>query len=79
MLRRTALSILAILVISGVAAADVDVRVNVGAPPLPVIRVEQPPAVVYERETVIVKDRKDNGKHKGHYKQKRKHKGKGRE
>jgi hypothetical protein len=50
---------------------DVGVNVNVGTPQ---VRVEQRPVVIHEKETVVVKEKKDQGKHKGHYKQKGKHK-----
>jgi len=61
-----------------VAATNIDVsvpgaRVQVGTPPPP------PRPVVVERETVIVKEKGDQGKHKGHYKHKGKHKGKHKE
>jgi hypothetical protein len=56
-----------------VAATSVDVsvpgaRVRVGNPAPP------PPPVVVERETVIIKEKGDNGKHKGHDKHEKKHK-----
>jgi len=52
------------------AATNVDVsvpgaRVQVGTPP------PQPRPIVVERETVIVKEKGDQGKHKGHYKDKK--------
>jgi hypothetical protein len=63
------------------AATNIEVsvpgaRVQVGNPPLP------PRPLVVERETVIVKEKGDQGKHKGHYKDEnhkkkhKKHKGK---
>ena len=68
---------LPVLVLSGVAIAGTDVRVNVGIPvPPPPVVVEQRPVVVHERETVVVKEKKDQGLHKGHYKNKHKKKGK---
>ena len=72
MVKKLGISTVAILVLSGVAVAGTDVRVNVGIPlPPPPIVVEQRPVVVHERETVVVKEKKDQGKHKGHYKHKK--------
>ncbi|GFE56869.1 hypothetical protein [Geobacter sp. AOG1] len=52
----------------GVDVATPNVRVQVGTP-------QPPPVTVVRQETVIVKEgRKDNGKHKGHYKEHKKHK-----
>jgi hypothetical protein len=56
-----------------VAATNIDVRVpgarvQVGNPAPP------PPPLVVERETVIIKEKGDRGKHKGHYKEKKHHK-----
>lgn len=50
----------------GVSAGTKDgqVKVQVGNPP--------PAPVVVERETVIVREKHDRGKHKGHYKKKKK-------
>lgn len=77
MLKRTGVLATGLMLISGIAfAGNVDVSVNVGAP-----RIPAPPAPhvrVVEKETIIVKEKKDHGKHKGHYKDKegkKKHKG----
>lgn len=51
----------------GVDVATPNVRVQVGTP-------QPPPVTVVHKETVIVKEKKDNGKHKGHYKKHKKHK-----
>jgi len=73
-------SIVLVLTAASFSAAAVNVDVNT---PNASIRVGSPrPApqvTVVERETVIVKEhrhegRKDNGKHKGHYKQKKHYK-----
>jgi hypothetical protein len=72
MLKKMVMSTVAGLVLSGVAFAGVDVKVNVGVPVPPPVVVEQKTVVVHERETVVVKDKKDQGKHKGHYKNKKK-------
>jgi hypothetical protein len=80
MLKRTGLVAAATLLMSGIAVAgNVDVSVNVG---VPAPRIPAPPAPhvrVVEKETIVVKEKKDHGKHKGHYKEedhKKKHKGK---
>jgi hypothetical protein len=72
MLKRMVLSAAGCLVLSGVAFAGMDVRVNVGVPVPPPVVVEQKTVVVHERETVVVKDKKDQGRHKGHFKHKKK-------
>ncbi len=82
MVRKTTASILCVLATASFATAAVgvdvstpNVRVQVGTPQAP-----PPPQVrVIESERVIVKEReyrgrKDNGKHKGHYKKHKKHK-----
>jgi hypothetical protein len=51
----------------GVDVATPNVRVQVGTP-------QPPPVTVVHQETVIVKEKGDNGKHKGHYKKHKKHK-----
>lgn len=56
------------------AATNVDVRVNAPAPPGVNVQVGAPPLPqprVVERERVIVKEKSDRGKHKGHYKHKK--------
>lgn len=62
---------LAFLFLSGAAAAGVDlgVNVNLGNPPA---RVERETVVIHEKETVVIQDKKDQGKHKGHYKNRKK-------
>lgn len=78
MLKRTGVLATGLLLMSGIAFAGVDVNVNVG---VPAPRIPAPPAPhvrVVEKETIIVKEKKDHGKHKGHYKDKegkKKHKG----
>lgn len=39
-----------------------NVNIQIGAPPAP---------RVVERETIVIKEKKDYGKHKGHYKEKK--------
>lgn len=57
---------------AALAAPNVDVRVNVPPPPGVNIQVGAPPAPrIVERERVIVKEKSDRGKHKGHYKNKK--------
>ncbi|WP_243372785.1 hypothetical protein [Geotalea sp. SG265] len=77
MLKRTGMVAAGILLVTGIAfAGNVDVSVNVG---VPAPRIPAPHVRVVEKETVIIKDKKDHGKHKGHFKDndhKRKHKGK---
>lgn len=58
---------------TALAAPGVDVKVN--APPPPGVNVQigtpAPPRIVEKERVVVVKDKKDQGKHKGHYKQKK--------
>lgn len=58
-------------------AADVSVGVRTPNVSVQVGTPQPPPVRVVERERVIVREvevRKDNGKHKGHYKKHKKHK-----
>lgn len=56
-------------------AANVDVNVGIPGPPGVNVRVGSPPPppqVIVERErTVVIKDKHDQGKHKGHDKHKK--------
>ena len=68
-------AVLALTANLAVAATNVDIsvpgaRVQVGSPPPP----PPPPRVIVEKETVVIKEKGDRGKHKGHYKDKHKHK-----
>lgn len=54
----------------GVDVNTPNVRVKVGSQPAP----PPPQVTVVERERIIVKEKHDNGKHKGHHKKHKKHK-----
>jgi hypothetical protein len=58
-------SAVAVFVLSNVLfAAPANVNIQIGTPPPPAPR-------VVVKETVVIKEKKDHGKHKGHYKQKK--------
>ena len=69
-----AAAVVAALTATAALASSVDVNVNVPAPGVSVQvgRAPAPQRVIVEKETVIVKEKGDNGKHKGHYKKKHK-------
>jgi hypothetical protein len=72
-------AVVAAMTANAALASSLDVKVNVPAPTPPGVSVQvgrpaPPQKVIVERETVIVKEKGDKGKHKGHYKQKKKHK-----
>ncbi|ACM18393.1 hypothetical protein Geob_0016 [Geotalea daltonii FRC-32] len=76
MLKRTGMVAAGLLLMTGIAFAGVDVSVNVG---VPAPRIPAPQVRVIEKETIIIKEKKGHGKHKGHYKEKegkKKHRGK---
>ena len=83
MIRKSLTGLLCVLAVASVASAGTSVgvdiatpnaRIQVGTSPAP----PPPQVVVVEKERVVVKDHKDNGKHKGHKKHKKdKHKGEG--
>ncbi len=59
---------------AALAAPNVDVRVNAPPPPSVNVQVGAPPLPqprIVERERIIVKEKHDQGKHKGHYKEKK--------
>ncbi|GEM_PF-3134691 len=59
---------------TALSATNVDVRVNAPAPPGVNVQVGAPPLPqprIVERERIIVKEKSDRGKHKGHYKHKK--------
>jgi len=77
-MKRLAGSLLLVAATAGFAMAQVNVGVDVNTPNVRVQVGTPPPShvTIVERERVIVRDveRKDNGKHKGHYKKHKKHK-----
>jgi len=76
-MKRHLMTLLVPLAIPAIAhAANVSVGVSASTPNAGVkVQVGNPPPapVVVERETVIIKEKHDEGKHKGHYKKKKKH------
>lgn len=76
MLKRTGMVAAGLFLMTGIAfAGNVDLSVNVG---VPAPRIPAPRVHVVEKETVIIKEKGDHGKHKGHYKEKegkKKHRG----
>jgi hypothetical protein len=80
MIRKATAAALLVFATSGFATAAVGVDVNTPNVRVQVGTPQPPPQVrVIERERVIVKDheyegRRDNGKHKGHYKKHKKEK-----
>lgn len=68
-MKRISVMTAGLLMMTAIAFAGVDVKVNLGIPSPPPI--PAPPQVrVVERETVVIKEKKDNGKHLGHKKHK---------
>ena len=69
--------VLMAVVANSALAANVDLRVGIPAPPTPPgVKIQvgstPPPQVVVERErTVVIKEKHDQGKHKGHKKHKK--------
>ena len=82
MIRKLITSLLCVLAAASIAAAGTSVGVDIATPNA---RVQvgtnsappPPPVVVVEKERVVVKEHKDNGKHKGQHKKHKKHKGEG--
>lgn len=77
MLKTVAVAVSVSILTAGAAMAAPGVDVKVNAPPPPGVNVQigGPPApqtrIIEKERVVVVKDKKDQGKHKGHYKQKK--------